>query len=109
LHLNVCHNNARKGHCGTSATCYHNDRGSHGTHTRAVTRDGHGHIARSHRAKDEFKREHPCPSTGATSESCPGYVIDHGRALCAGGKDAPVNMQWQTVSEAGAKDKVECK
>ncbi len=35
-----------------------------------------GRIQRSENAKDQFKREHACPSTGATSGSCPGFVID---------------------------------
>jgi hypothetical protein len=52
-------------------------------------------------------RAHPCPSTGKTSGSCPGYVIDHVIALKHGGADSPSNMQWQTVQAAKAKDKVE--
>jgi len=30
----------------------------------------------------------------------PGYVVDHVVPLCAGGADAPSNMQWQSVEEA---------
>jgi hypothetical protein len=67
--------------------------------------DGHEH--RSTSAKDHFKKEHPCPSTGATSGSCPGYVIDHIVPLKRGGPDAPINMQWQTIEDAKAKDKWE--
>ena len=51
-----------------------------------------------------FKREHPCPSTGATRGSCRGYVVDHVVPICAGGEDARRNMQWQTRAEATAKD-----
>jgi hypothetical protein len=72
-----------------------------------VARDSHGRIKRSTAAKDEFKREHPCPANGHTSGSCPGYVIDHVTALKRGGADAPSNMQWQTKEAAKAKDKVE--
>ncbi len=36
-----------------------------------------GRIKRSTAAKDSFKRQQPCPSTGRGSGSCPGYVIDH--------------------------------
>jgi len=72
-----------------------------------VARDSHGRIARSSRAKNEFKRQHPCPSTGKSSGACPGYVIDHVVALKRGGADAPANMQWQTVEAAKAKDKIE--
>lgn len=70
-------------------------------------RDGHGRYKRSERAKSEFKWAHPCPSTGRSSGACPGYVIDHVQALKHGGRDAPDNMQWQTVEAAKAKDRVE--
>jgi hypothetical protein len=69
--------------------------------------DSHGRIKRSSAAKDSFKRHHPCPSTGRHTGACPGYVIDHVRALECGGADSPENMQWQTVSAAKAKDRTE--
>jgi len=72
-----------------------------------VQRDSHGRIKRSAAAKDAFKREHPCPATGRSTGSCPGYVIDHVRALECGGADSPSNMQWQTVAAGKAKDKTE--
>lgn len=62
---------------------------------------------RSPTVKAEFQRLHPCPSTGKTRGACPGYVKDHIVPLCAGGPDAANNMQWQTVEEGKAKDKVE--
>ena len=37
----------------------------------------------------------------------PGYVVDHIVPLCAGGADAPSNMQWQTVEDAKVKDRQE--
>ena len=73
----------------------------------SVQRDKHGKIKRSGAAKDAFKRENPCPSTGKSSGSCPGYVIDHKNPLECGGADAPSNMQWQTVADGKAKDKTE--
>lgn len=72
-------------------------------------RDSHGRIHRSAAAKDTFKRQHPCPSTGRQSGACPGYVIDHVKPLANGGADAPSNMQWQTKADAKAKDKWERK
>jgi len=58
-------------------------------------------------AKAEFKREHPCSATGLRSGACGGYVIDHIVPLACGGADVPSNMQWQTISEAKAKDRWE--
>jgi hypothetical protein len=75
----------------------------HGT----VQRDSHGRIKRSTSAKNAFKHEHPCPSTGRNSGACPGFVIDHVHPLECGGADAPLNMQWQTVAEGKAKDRTE--
>ena len=63
---------------------------------------------RSTAAKDGFKREQPCPSTGQSKGACPGYVIDHKIPLKKGGADAPSNMQWQTKEAAKEKDKIEC-
>jgi len=77
------------------------------TSTYAVQRDSHGRIKRSAAAKNDFKRQHPCPSTGRSSGACPGYVIDHVRALECGGPDTSSNMQWQTVADGKAKDKTE--
>ena len=51
----------------------------------------------------------PCPSTGKSYGACPGWIKDHIVALCKGGADAVWNLQWQTVAEAKAKDKWECK
>jgi len=39
--------------------------------------------------------------------ACPGYVVDHIKALKHGGSDTPENMQWQTRAEAKAKDREE--
>jgi len=72
-----------------------------------VARNSHGKIARSAKAKDDFRHAHPCPSTGRSSGACPGYVIDHVQALKHVGADAPSNMQWQTTAAAKAKHKIE--
>jgi hypothetical protein len=82
----------------------------HGGRSKAVpgvSRDKDGHIARSAQARNDFKRSHPCPSTGKSSGTCPGYVIDHVKPLKRGGADSPGNMQWQTTQAAKQKDKVE--
>lgn len=54
-----------------------------------------------------FVQQHPCPSTGKARGACPGWVVDHIVPLCAGGADAPRNMQWQTVNKAKTKDRQE--
>lgn len=75
--------------------------------TQNIVRDNSGRIARSYSAKREFKKLHPCPSTGKSSGSCPGYIIDHIKPLKRCGADAPANMQWQTIQEARDKDRIE--
>ena len=72
-----------------------------------VVRNSQGRIARSTKAKHDFKQDHSCPSTGKSSGSCQGYVIDHVVPLKRGGPDTPSNMQWQTVRDAKAKDRIE--
>lgn len=62
---------------------------------------------RSAQARSMFQRGSPCPATGHTKGKCPGYVVDHVIPLCAGGEDAPSNMQWQTVADGKAKDRIE--
>jgi len=98
------HSSSHSSHSGSASSS-----SGHSGHHKAegVARDSHGKIARSTQAKDSFKRQHPCPSTGRSSGGCPGYVIDHVIPLKRGGTDDPVNMQWQTSAAAKAKDKYE--
>ncbi len=92
-----------------SSPSYHSHRGSSSYRSYTASRDSHGRIQRSERAKNDFKRMSPCPSTGKRSGACPGYVVDHVNPLECGGADAPSNMQWQTVSAAKAKDRTEAR
>lgn len=64
---------------------------------------------RSSTIRAQFQRSHPCPVNGLKRGACPGYVVDHIVALCRGGPDKVSNMQWQTLAESKAKDRVECK
>lgn len=72
-----------------------------------VRRDARGRIARDPHAKVAFRHRNLCPSTGRSSGRCPGYVIDHVRALKRGGPDTAANMQWQTREAAKEKDRSE--
>jgi hypothetical protein len=56
-----------------------------------------------------FMRLSPCPGgvDKGSTKRCRGYVVDHVKALDCGGADRPFNMQWQTISAARAKDKIE--
>ena len=65
--------------------------------------DTRGRIARSETAKHAFEVQTGYPN------GRPGYVIDHIVPLACGGADQPSNMQWQTVADAKAKDRVERK
>ena len=49
----------------------------------------------------------PCPSTGDTGRSCPGYIRGHFTPLCAGGADAVGNLWWEDAARAAEKDRRE--
>lgn len=75
--------------------------------TMALDRDARGRIVRSSSAVRAFRRANACPATGAPSRTCPGYVVDHIRALKRGGADLPYNLQFQSVAAARRKDLTE--
>jgi hypothetical protein len=90
-----CHND-RKG--GTGFHCHSQTQSSK---SRAgpespVQRNGGNSTAdeRSSAQRASFVRMNPCPSTGRTKGSCPGYHVDHIKPLACGGADHPSNMQW---------------
>ena len=56
---------------------------------------------RSAKAVRDFKRATGYPNGWA------GHVVDHIVPLCAGGIDAPANMQWQTREDSYRKDVLE--
>lgn len=100
-----------RGHGSRSSSSSHAQRGgashrsSAGTRHSATRSGSHGKRDPEQRAR--FMRSHPCPSTGRTHGACPGYVVDHVRALKHGGADDPSNMQWQSVEASKAKDRWE--
>lgn len=69
----------------------------------------HAKIVRDPAQVRAFKHANPCPATGKVQRTCKGYVVDHVIPLACGGPDAPSNMQWQTVEDGKAKDKIERK
>ena len=101
-HATHASHKSNKAHKSVGTSKKHNSRAIAG-----VKRDKHGRIARSSKAKNEFKKTHRCPATGKSGGSCPGYVIDHIKPLKRGGADRPSNMQWQTKEQAKTKDKWE--
>jgi hypothetical protein len=80
----------------------------------AALSDSYAKQPRSHAARAEFQRLHPCPATGERRGRCEGWIIDHVQPLCSAKTpeeraylDAAWNMQWQTVEEAKIKDREE--
>lgn len=64
-------------------------------------------IARDAKQVYAFHKLVPCPVTNKIQRKCPGYIVDHVRALACDGADNVSNMQYQTITEAKAKDKIE--
>jgi len=95
--------NSARNPFGTGGGTVAEARGGHNSsYCSSCARDSHGRIARSPEMREQFMRETGYP------HGRPGYVVDHIRPLCHGGADTPANMQWQTRSEARAKDLWEC-
>jgi hypothetical protein len=57
-------------------------------------RDAHGHIARSRSVLQAWKHRNPCPSTGLTKGSCPGFDVSHSWPLFCCGPDEAANLSW---------------
>lgn len=74
-----------------------------------VVGSANAEIHRSREVTRAFQRLHPCPANGSRWRKCPGWIKDHIIPLCLGGPDSVDNMQWQTVADAKAKDRIECK
>ena len=69
----------------------------------AIDRELHDRAVKTQHAKEEFATAHPCPATGATTGSCPGYVIEciapdpADPSRCFDG----ANLQWRAVTPQG--------
>lgn len=68
-------------------------------------RDVNGKLIRRSDVLTAFKRIHPCPSTGLTTGTCPGWQMNHIIPLACGGLDGVSNLAWiPTVSKTCAYD-----
>lgn len=79
-----------------------------------VPRNADGTIKRSSAEVAHFQLVNPCPSTGLTTGSCPGWSVDHIKPLACGGCDKIVNMAWmpnpiKSCSGTYCKDRLERK
>jgi hypothetical protein len=68
-----------------------------------------GKVAPSAAAVHEFREKHPCPTSGHSWGTCPGYVVNHIKPPCKGGLDVPANLQWQTHTDANRRDQTACR
>jgi hypothetical protein len=66
---------------------------------------------RSPAVKAEFRRLHPCPSTGKTRGACPGWEVEHSVPLCLGGPavDTYSNLRWMRVEDHKRKTRKDVK
>jgi 5-methylcytosine-specific restriction endonuclease McrA len=74
--------------------------------TGQVPRTEAGKTERSAAVLAAFREKYPCPATGKSSGSCPGWAIDHVIPLACGGVDAVYNLQWlpNTIKSAKGSD-----
>ena len=98
-----CHNQKSNGtyHC-------HNSSGSSASSRPSANSDA-SQVKRSSAERSKFVRNNPCPATGKTSGSCPGWHVDHIIPLACGGADKPYNMQWLTATENLKKGSMGCR
>jgi hypothetical protein len=57
----------------------------------------------SNKQRTSSSEQNPCASTGKPNESCPGYVIDHRRAVAEGGADEP--SEYAVANHSRCKSK----
>jgi hypothetical protein len=74
---------------------------------KELQRDIDGKLHRSQSTLVQFQKLHPCPSTGKTTGSCPGYTRDHFIPMACGGPDIPSNLMWSEHNWALLRDKEE--
>lgn len=67
----------------------------------ALTTEAKADTCRSATVKHQFDKQQGYP------HGRKGYIVDHVCALVRGGLDSTVNMQYQTITESRAKDKIE--
>src|SRR5205807_7538305 len=72
-------------------------------HNSKATKRNSETYSQSAAAKAQFMRE------SGYRNGRPGYVVAYRKPLACGGADDPGNMEWLTIAEAKAKDKMERK
>jgi hypothetical protein len=72
-----------------------------------IPRDPDGSITRSRQTLTAFQKAFPCPATNLPKGSCPGFIKDHVRPLCSGGRDVVSNLKWSEELYAKRRDKDE--
>jgi|ERR1035441_5144897 hypothetical protein len=85
-----------------------------GGHTRTASRkctscerDANGRIKRNPAKPAGVPKAESLPKHRHNNRHLHGYAVDHIVSLKRGGPDQPSNMQWLTVADAKAKDRVE--
>jgi hypothetical protein len=56
--------------------------------------------SRTQRARADFRKLKPCPSTGKSSGDCPGYTMAYKTPLNGGGANAAGNLHWKPTQVA---------
>jgi hypothetical protein len=63
-------------------------------------RDLSGHISQNPAPVRDFRSTHPCPANGSLRGPCPGYLVDHIKALKPGTRETSANLRWRTITQA---------
>ena len=67
----------------------------------ALTTEAKADGCRSTAVKHQFDKQQGYP------QGRKGYIVDHVCALSVGGIDSTINMQYQTIEQSKAKDRIE--
>ena len=57
-------------------------------------RNTDGSIHRDWKVISEYRKLHPCPSTGLTTGACPNWALNHNCPIACGCRDTVWNLTW---------------